>query len=248
MTAILAGCAGGLQPVDAPVEFTPPPSRAQQWQALEAVRDDNWFHVLNVGRDAFDWRLRAIDSAVESIELQTFIWDLDAVGHEVRDHLIAAAERGVKVRVLVDDSFVLDADADLLAIDANAGIELKVFNPYKRRSSHAALRQALNAGEFHRLDHRMHNKVMVVDDRVAIVGGRNIASHYFGLHPEDNFRDMELVTGGPIVQSLADGFDWYWNDRWSFRSKPCSNSAPAPVHPNPSERLSRRPRFRRAGT
>jgi len=214
--AILAGCAGGLQPVESPVEFTPPPSEAARWQELEALRQDDWFHVLNVGSEAFDWRLRALDSAVSSIDLQTFIWELDAVGHQVRDHLLAAAARGVFVRVLVDDSFVLDADQQLLDIDQHANIELKVFNPYKRRSSEAALREVLNAGEFHRLDHRMHNKVMVVDNRVAIVGGRNIATHYFGYHETDNFRDMEVVTGGPIVHELAGGFDRYWNDRWSF--------------------------------
>ena len=213
---LLSGCAGGLQPVESPVELTPRPSVASQWQELEAIRPDDWFHVLNVGSEAFDWRLRAIDSAVDSIDLQTFIWELDAVGHQVREHLLAAAARGAFVRVLVDDSFVLDADQELLDIDRHENIELKVFNPYKRRSSAAALRQVLNAGEFHRLDHRMHNKVMVVDNRVAIVGGRNIATHYFGYHPRDNFRDMELVAGGRVVQELAVGFDAYWNDPWSF--------------------------------
>jgi len=217
LAAVIAGaCAGGLQPVETPVELTPPPSQAAAWQDLEALRPGDWFHVLNVGSEAFDWRLRALDSAVSSVDLQTFIWELDAVGHEVRDHLLAAAERGVFVRVLVDDSFILDADQQLLDIDQHANIELKVFNPYKRRSSAAALREVLNAGEFHRLDHRMHNKVMVVDDRVAIVGGRNIATHYFGYHESDNFRDMELMVGGSVVRELAAGFDAYWNDRWSF--------------------------------
>jgi len=212
----LHGCAGGLQPVETPVETTPAPAEATKWQELEALRADDWFHVLNVGSEAFDWRLRAIDSAVDSIDLQTFIWELDAVGHQVREHLLAAAERGVFVRVLVDDSFILDADQQLLDIDRHANIELKVWNPYRRRSSEAALRQVLNAGEFERLDHRMHNKVMVVDNRVAIVGGRNIATHYFGYHETENFRDMELVAGGPVVQELASGFDAYWNDRWAF--------------------------------
>jgi putative cardiolipin synthase len=213
---IMQGCAGRLQTVDSPVEVTPPPSDAQLWRELEAVRADDWFHVLNIGSEAFDWRLKAIDSAVDSIDLQTFIWELDAVGHQVRNHLLAAAARGVFVRVLVDDSFVLDADQELLDIDQHANIELKVFNPYKRRSSKAALRTVLNAGEFHRLDHRMHNKVMVIDNQVAVIGGRNIANHYFGYHETDNFRDMELVAGGPVVQMLAKGFDDYWNDRWSM--------------------------------
>ncbi len=213
---MVQGCASRLQPVESPVEVTPPPSEAMKWQELEAVREGDWFHVLNVGSAAFDWRLKAIDSAVDSIDLQTFIWELDAVGHQVREHLLAAAARGVFVRVLVDDSFILDADQELLDIDRHDNIEIKVFNPYKRRSSHVALRQLLNAGEFHRLDHRMHNKVMVIDNRVAIIGGRNIASDYFGYHDTNNFRDMELVAGGAVVRELAGGFDDYWNDRWSF--------------------------------
>ena len=212
----LHGCAGSLQPVESPIEVTPPPSEAVQWQQLEAIREDDWFHLLNIGSEAFDWRLRAIDSAVSSIDLQTFIWELDAVGHEIQQHLLAAAERGVFVRVLVDDSFILDADQELLEIDRHENIELKVFNPYKRRSSDVALRNILNLGEFHRLDHRMHNKVMVVDNQVAIIGGRNLASNYFGYHQTDNFRDLEVVTGGSIVQDLATGFDGYWNNHWSF--------------------------------
>lgn len=241
----LAGCAAGLQPVVSPVEITPEPSQAELWQELEAVRQGDWFHLLNTGSEALDWRLRAIDSAVGSIDMQTFIWDLDGSGAAIKEHLLAAAARGVFVRVLVDDSFILDADQELLDIDQHPSIELKVFNPYQRRSSHAALRQVLNLGEFHRLDHRMHNKVMVIDNRVALLGGRNLADHYFGFDDSDNFRDMEVVAGGPVVQQLADGFDRYWNDAWAFpvaaameqRSGPGSarpsgplNTMPAGVH------------------
>jgi phosphatidylserine/phosphatidylglycerophosphate/cardiolipin synthase-like enzyme len=176
---MMGGCAAGLQPVDVPDETTPPPSTAQPWQQLEAVRSDDWFYLLNTGHVALDWRLRAIDSATDSIDLQTFIWDLDGSGELIRQHLLDAAARGVFVRVLVDDSFILDADQALLDIDGHDNIELKVFNPYQRRSSSAGLRQILNLGEFHRLDHRMHNKAMVIDNRLAVVGGRNLADHYF---------------------------------------------------------------------
>ena len=213
---LLAGCATGLQPVESPEEFTPAPSMAWQWRELEAIREDDWFHVLNTGSEALDWRLRAIDTALESIDLQTFIWDLDGSGAAIKQHLLAAAARGVLVRVLVDDSFILDADQELLDIDDHDSIEIKVFNPYKNRSSRAAQRQALNLAEFQRLDHRMHNKVMVIDNRAAVLGGRNLADHYFGYDESDNFRDMEVIAGGPVVQELADGFDEYWNNEWSF--------------------------------
>jgi putative cardiolipin synthase len=213
---LTGACATGLQPVETPVEVTPLPSHAAQWERLDAVRADDWFHLLNTGREALDWRLRAIDSAVSSIDLQTFIWDLDGSGASIRQHLLDAAARGVFVRVLVDDSFILDADEALLGIDRHPNIELRVFNPYKRRSSATALREILNLGDFHRLDHRMHNKVMVVDNRVALVGGRNLADHYFGYDASDNFRDLEVIAGGSVVHELAAGFDAYWNDPWSF--------------------------------
>lgn len=234
-TLLTASCATGLQSVDTPTEVTPPPSSASQWQALETVRDDDWFHLLNTGREALDWRLRAIDSAVDSIDLQTFIWDLDGSGELIRQHLMSAAARGVFIRVLVDDSFILDADEALLDIDNHANIELKVFNPYKRRSTKAGLRQILNQGDFHRLDHRMHNKVMVVDNRVALVGGRNLADHYFGYDPADNFRDLEVITGGSIVRDLATGFDIYWNDPWSFPVVTVMEQRSGPGTPGPAE-------------
>ena len=236
-TLVLHGCAGSLKPVESPLEVTPPPSEAPKWQKLEAIRNDDWFHLLNIGSEAFDWRLRAIDSAVSSIDLQTFIWELDAVGHEIQNHLLTAAERGVFVRVLVDDSFILDADQELLEIDRHANIELKVFNPYKRRSSEVALRNILNLGEFHRLDHRMHNKAMVVDNQVAIIGGRNLASDYFGYHESDNFRDMEVVVGGSIVQDLATGFDDYWNDHWSFPVMEIMEQRTGPGTPRTAARI-----------
>jgi putative cardiolipin synthase len=91
-----------------------------------------------------------------------------------------------------------------------------VFNPFKYRASGFVSRQLFNLHEFHRLDHRMHNKAMVVDNRIAIIGGRNLADAYFGLHSEANFRDLELLAGGPIVREISTSFDEYFNDDWSL--------------------------------
>ena len=107
-------------------------------------------------------------------------------------------------------------DKLLLALAEHPNIEYRIFNPFKRRSGGMATRQLLNLGEFRRLDHRMHNKAMVIDNQVAIVGGRNIADEYFGLDENANFRDLELILGGNIVRDISTAFDNYWNDRWSF--------------------------------
>ena len=211
----LSGCAS-LAPVELEPEYTAPPAMADAWAQLEASRPGDWFELLNEGPDALDWRLRAIDSATDSIDLQTFLWTFDSTGVIVLDHLLAAAERGVQVKMLVDDTFLLGQDAALLQVAHHPNIEYRVFNPYKRRSSGFATRMALNLAEFHRLDHRMHNKAMIVDNRIAIVGGRNIADEYFGLHADANFRDVEVITGGPFVLQVSASFDTYWNDRWSL--------------------------------
>lgn len=213
---VLAGCATRLQPLFLPPETTPEPSQSILWRELQSVRNDNWNYLLNDGATALDWRLRAIDSATESIEFQTFLWTIDTVGQAVERHLLDAAERGVRVRILMDDTFLLGENAATENLRAHPNIDYRIYNPFKRRTDSFVTRQILNLAEFHRLDHRMHNKVMVVDNQVAIIGGRNIADEYFGLHVSANFRDMELLVGGPIVQQISAGFDLYWNNEWSF--------------------------------
>jgi len=225
---LLAACSS-LQPVDLPPEYTPVPARAPIWETLEADKPGDWYVLLNRGPEALDWRLRSIDSATESIDFQTFLWSSDTAGALVLDHLFSAAERGVQVRLLVDDTFLLGTDRILLEIAHHPKIEYRVFNPYKRRASGFATRQALNLAEFHRLDHRMHNKAMVIDNRVTIVGGRNIADEYFGLHEEANFRDLELLVGGPIVAEVSAMFDSYWNDRWSVPIEALTHVESAPA-------------------
>ena len=215
VAAISAACAP-LEPLELPPEYTPPPARATLWDELGRAAPQDWHVLLNEGPYALDWRLRAIDSATESINFQTFLWHFDTVGALVLDHLLRAADRGVRVRILIDDTFLVHEDELLLALAGHPNIEYRVFNPFKRRSGGIATRQLLNIAEFGRLDHRMHNKSMVVDNQVAIVGGRNIANEYFGLDEAANFRDLELLLGGTVVQGISDAFDEYWNNHWSF--------------------------------
>ena len=226
--ALVSACAS-LEPLDLPQETTAGPSHAALWETLETARPGDWFAALNDGPTALDWRLRAIDSATESIDLQTFLWTFDTTGALVIDHLVTAADRGVTIKLLVDDSFLAGEDRLLVQLAAHPNIEYRVYNPFKRRSGSIVTRQLLNLAEFRRLDHRMHNKAMVVDNRVAIVGGRNLADEYFGLHAEANFRDMEVIVGGPIVQSIAHEFDDYWNDRWSFPIEMLSHVEASPA-------------------
>ena len=215
LTLFVSGCST-LKPVQLPDENTLPPSDAPLWQSLTAIRPDNWFMPLNDGKRALDWRITAIDSAVESIDLQTFLWDFDTAGSLILDRLVSAADRGVMVRILIDDTFLISEDQILVGLADHPKIEYRVFNPFKHRSSRFVSREILNLTEFHRLDHRMHNKSMIVDNQIVIIGGRNLADEYFGLNSEANFRDMELLAGGPIVQEVTASFDDYFNDDWSL--------------------------------
>ena len=215
MAGLMSACST-LQPADTAPEYTPPPAQTQLWDDVRAATADDWHVLLNDGPVALDWRLTAIDSAAESIEVQTFLWFFDTAGSMVLDHLLRAADRGVTVRMLIDDTFLVHEDELLMALAHHPNIEYRVFNPFKRRAGGVATRQLLNLAEFSRLDHRMHNKSMVVDNQVAIVGGRNLADEYFGLEDGANFRDLELLLGGDVVQEISSAFDKYWNDQWSF--------------------------------
>ncbi len=107
-------------------------------------------------------------------------------------------------------------DMPLHAMDEHPNVELRLYNPFHNRSDSAVLRELFGAGEFARTNHRMHNKVLVVDGRAAIVGGRNLADEYFGLHPEFNFRDMEVLAVGASVPGVTEHFDRFWNSGWAF--------------------------------
>ncbi len=217
--AMMVAACTTLKPVELEPEYTRAPAAAPLWETVQRINSDDWLYLLNDGSSALDWRLRAIDSATDSIDLQSFLWNFDSTGSLILDRLVKAADRGVQVRILIDDSFLLGEDNLLEALHEHGNIEYRVFNPYRRRSSSFFTREVLNLGEYHRLDHRMHNKSMIVDNRVAIVGGRNLADEYFGLDEQGNFRDMELLVGGTPVPKLANTFDTYWNNHWSIPIK-----------------------------
>lgn len=212
---VLSGCAT-LQ--TGPREFSPvsAPVETGKWAELSRVRPAPWFHPLNLGAEALEWRLRAIDAAIRTIDLETFLWKADQSGIRIAAHLLAAADRGVRVRILLDDSFTFHQDAAWRAFSGHPNISLRVYNPYRRRVGGAAVRFLLNLGDFARVDHRLHNKVLLVDGRVAIVGGRNHADEYFGHDPAFNFRDLDVLTLDGATREIAAHFNSFWNGPWSI--------------------------------
>ena len=198
-----------LKPVDKAPEYALPVGRSALWTEIAQQISGDWVMPLNTENKAMEWRLRAIDSAISSIDLQTFLWDDDPLGLAVVRHLFDAADRGVQIRILLDDSFTVTHEEAIRDIDLHKNIELSIYNPFKRSSDDIARRLLLNLGDFPRLDHRMHNKALIIDNRISIIGGRNLANEYFGDHELSNFRDLELITGGPHVQETSNLFNLF---------------------------------------
>ena len=132
------------------------------------------------------------------------------------DRLLGAADRGVRVRLLIDDTKFLGARRALAAINLHPNIEVRTFNPLVSQKIIGITRALEFFIHIDRLNHRMHNKLMVADNVAAIVGGRNIGDEYFGLHSDTNFRDMDLMAIGPVVQDISASFDVYWNSKWAY--------------------------------
>jgi putative cardiolipin synthase len=204
------------KPVELPREGTLAPVESRFWNHIADNRSGDWFYLLNTGEEALAWRLNAIDSATVSIDMETFLWKPDDSGLLVLQHIIAAADRGVRVRILLDDSFTMHEDLALHATDEHPNIEYRIYNPFKVRQDNVVLRQLFALGEFSRTDHRMHNKTLVIDGRSAIIGGRNIADEYFGNHEKFNFRDLEVIAFGGAAMDIGKHFDTYWNNHWSI--------------------------------
>jgi putative cardiolipin synthase len=215
-TLWLVACTSIEPQRDRPIETALTPASAESWPGLANSQGHDRLVPLNLGSQALLWRLRSLRSATTSIDLQTFIWKNDSVGLAFVREIVAAAERGVRVRVLLDDSFLTHADISLKALASHTNISYRIYNPAARRSDNLVMRQLENLNDFSRINHRMHNKLLVVDGRLAIIGGRNQADEYFGYEPNHNFRDFELVLSGPFLPQLSDVFDLYWNDPWSL--------------------------------
>jgi putative cardiolipin synthase len=168
------------------------------------------FSLIRKGRPAFTGRIAMTAMAEKSLDLQYYIWERDTTGRILALKLIEAADRGV--RVLVDDNNIAERDSPIASIDAHPNIEVRIFNPFAHRGS----RLFGYLTDFDRLNHRMHNKIIIADNALAIVGGRNIGNHYFGVDTHANFRDLDIAAAGPVVRDLSKVFDRFWNGVWSY--------------------------------
>ena len=168
---------------------------------------ESGFYVLADGIDAFAARLLLADRAERSIDTQYFLIHDDLVGHAFLESLMRAADRGVRVRLLIDDIHTDGYDDGLAAIDSHPNMQIRLFNPFGHRS----VRALDAAGGLRRVMRRMHNKSFTVDNQITIIGGRNMGDEYFDAREDVKFGDLDVIGVGPVAQDVSSMFDQYWN-------------------------------------
>ena len=214
--AIITACSTLPDAGPQPLERALPSAKSGKLADFAARIDDTFgvgqsgFLMIPEARGALLWRLALTDLATTSIDIQYYIWQGDASSGLLFHRLLKAADRGVRVRLIVDDLTLAADDNDIGAISTHPNIAIKLYNPGKSRNSTLGY-----YGHFlmnlRQLNRRMHNKLFAVDNHVAIVGGRNIGNPYFGLSKKYNFMDLDLLMAGPIVAEVSQAFDEYWN-------------------------------------
>lgn len=169
--------------------------------------DQSGFFPIGDGIEALAARVVMAQRAERSIDAQYYLLKNDLSGRVFLLALLRAADRGVRVRLLLDDMFTKGYDAGMAGLDAHPNIEIRIFNPFARRSARAMD----GVTSFSRINRRMHNKSFTADNQITLIGGRNIADEYFGARLDAKFGDLDVIGIGPVVQDVTDMFDTYWN-------------------------------------
>lgn len=170
------------------------------------------YHILYEPLDAIDARFQLIDKAEKSLDLQYYIWDNDRVGALALYKIIQAADRGVKVRLLIDDNNAKPMESIYLALDQHQNIDVKLFNPYRFRRARP-LDMIL---DLKRINRRMHNKTFTVDNQITLIGGRNMSNQYYNVSDNYQFSDVDVVLVGQAVEDITHSFDEYWNYSYAY--------------------------------
>ncbi|NNU42027.1 phospholipase D-like domain-containing protein [Ramlibacter montanisoli] len=218
LAALLAGCAS------LPSRDVQPASHALRETGGTALADlavrsvpagQNGFRLLSEPADALDVRLALIDQAQRTLDLQYFIWNADGSGRTMLAAVRDAALRGVRVRLLLDDLYTTDLEALLEGLTGFDGVEVRLFNPFPAGRGSLAGRIVASVGDYRRIRHRMHNKLLVADNIAAITGGRNIGDRYLAAG-QSSFFDTDILAIGPVVRDMSGSFDHYWNSEHAF--------------------------------
>ncbi|MCM3580499.1 phospholipase D-like domain-containing protein [Ralstonia pickettii] len=235
--ALLTGCASLPEHVDRPVTTALPNAesatllgRLAQTNAPSA--DVSGFRLIPSGEEAYATLLTLADGAERTLDLQYFIIASDNSVRELMRHVRAAADRGVRVRMLVDDLHSDGRDLAFLKFSSHKNIDVRLFNPFPGGRMSNVTRYLSGAAEFRRVNRRMHNKAFIADNALAVTGGRNLGAEYFTQNQTTNFVDLDVLAAGPAVRQLSSAFDAYWNSEFAY---PVQALAPEPSTAHPPE-------------
>jgi putative cardiolipin synthase len=182
----------------------------------EVGKNLSGIRLLSSGDEAFASLIALADHAERTLDIQYYIIHEDESTRTLLHHVRVAADRGVRVRVLVDDLNTAGEDRRFMHLSSHANVEVRVFNPFTAGRFSTWTRFIASATDIRRINHRMHNKLFVADNALAITGGRNIGDAYFTLDPHSNFVDLDVVVAGPIVPELSVSFDEFWNSKYAI--------------------------------
>ena len=192
-------------------------------QIILPLREQNpnltGYHVLYDPLEALAARIHLIDKAEKTLDLQYYIWDNDKIGSLALHSIIKAADRGVKVRLLMDDNNAKKMEGIYLALDQHKNIDVRLYNPYRFRH-YRAMDMVL---DLKRINRRMHNKSFIADNQIALIGGRNMSNQYYNVSDSYQFSDVDVMLVGSASDEIVHSFDEYWNDDYAFPVKQIVN-------------------------
>ncbi len=170
------------------------------------------FYLLDEGPEAFAARMRLINAAEKSLDVQYYIWHLDLTGNTVYAGLLRAADRGVRVRIILDDLDTAGKDDTLQLLASHPQISVRVYNPFANRD----MRGLDFVTDTRRVNRRMHTKTITADNTMTVFGGRNIGDEYFAADTSVGFGDMDVIAAGPIASEVSNQFDLFWNSEYVY--------------------------------
>ena len=199
------------------IDNTTPAALSEYLSPFEdKMKNSTGVYVLEQGTEAMFSRAWLSENAQKTIDVQYFIFSADNIGLIAVDYLVKAAERGVKIRLLVDDIMVDAKGSELLKLAAHENLSIKIYNPMANIGKNIVDKIVNLTTNFHGLNQRMHNKTFTVDGKVSITGGRNVADEYFGYDHQFNFRDRDVLLLGGKTSDIQASFNLFWDDALSI--------------------------------
>ena len=213
-SVFLGACASAPQVADKSVSQFNDRGRAESpLVALATSQAESGIRLLADPSEALQSRLHMAALATTTLDIQYYLWQSDNSGLALTHEVLQAADRGVRVRILLDDIYHSGRDSAYQTLDAHPNVEVRLFNPMGNRG---AAKQANYAFKKSNFNYRMHNKIFLVDGVAAVLGGRNIGDEYFGQDPSFNFQDMDAIALGEVAAEAGEAFDLFWNAELAF--------------------------------